>query len=274
MEAVIQGHSLPTHATADKALGAAARFWFAATLVGQWLFAYYILAFYGGTALHGQMAKWTKVLTAGWVPGDRLGNAAIAAHLLIAVIIMVGGPLQLVPQIRSRAPRVHRVIGRTYVLTAVVTSLTGIYMVFVRPTAGDLAQHVGTAVGGLMILFCAAMAFSYAVKRDFARHRQWALRLFMVVSGVWFFRIGLMFWLLLNHGPVGFDPDTFRGPFLTFLSFAEYLLPLAALEAYLRAKAHGSVGVRWLSAVGLAMLTLAMCVGIFGAFMAMWRPHL
>jgi hypothetical protein len=30
------------------------------------------------------------------------------------------------------------------------------------------------------------------------------------------------------QGPAGFDPETFKGLFINFLSFADYLLPLAA----------------------------------------------
>ena len=82
----------------------------------------------------------------------------------------------------------------------------------------------------------ATLALRYALARDFKTHRRWALRLFMVVNGVWFFRVGLMFWIAVNQGPVGFDPKTFRGPFLSFWAFADYLLPLAILELYLRTK--------------------------------------
>jgi hypothetical protein len=36
-------------------------------------------------------------------------------------------------------------------------------------------------------------------------------------------------WSRTNHGPAGFDPKAFTGPFLTFWSFGNYLLPLAIL---------------------------------------------
>ena len=35
--------------------------------------------------------------------------------------------------------------------------------------------------------------------------------------------VGLMFWLVLHRAPVGFDIKTFTGPFLTFLTFGQYL---------------------------------------------------
>ena len=63
-----------------------------------------------------------------------------------------------------------------------------------------------------------------------------APRLFLVVSAAWFFRAGLFLSILLFQRPVGFDVITFQGPFLTILGFAQYVFPLAVLEAYLRAR--------------------------------------
>jgi hypothetical protein len=50
--------------------------------------------------------------------------------------------------------------------------------------------------------------------------------MYMVVNGVWFFRMGLMSWLLLNGGPAGFDPKTFTGPFQTALAILTYAVPI------------------------------------------------
>ena len=101
-----------------------------------------------------------------------------------------------------------------------------------------------------------------------------ALRLFLAVSGVWFFRVGLMFWLIANRGPAGFDPQTFSGPFLTFLAFAQYLLPLALLELYLRAQQSRRGLTKLATAALLALATLAMAAGIAGAALVMWLPRL
>ena len=255
-------------------LKASATLWFAVAVIGQLLFAWYVAALYGGAVLRGDPARWNSVAPHAHVPGDTAGNAAFGLHMLLAVVITVGGALQLIPQVRSRAPRFHRWNGRVYVLLAAVASLTGLYMVWVRGTVGDLAQHLGVSLNGVLILLCAAMAVRHARARNFARHRAWALRLFLVVSGVWFFRVGLMFWIFVNQGPAGFDPKTFTGPFLTFLSFAQFLLPLAVLQLYLRARDGGGAAARFAVAAGMAVLTAAMGLGIFAAAIIMWLPRL
>ena len=259
---------------AQKTLNTSAGLWFIVAVLGQLMFAYYILVFYGGSALQGNFAAWKKVLPLGIVTGDTLGNAVLAAHLLLAAVITIGGPLQLVPQVRARVPTFHRWNGRVYLLTAVIAGLTGLYMVWSRPgVVGDVVQHVGTSFSAVLILLCAAMALRYALARDFVTHRRWALRLFLVVSGVWFFRVGLLLWLIVNKGPVGFNTKTFEGPFLSFLTFAQTLLPLLVLEIYLRTQDRAGTSGRFAMAALLFILTIAMGIGIFGATMGMWLPR-
>jgi uncharacterized membrane protein len=259
---------------ANRALNGAATVWSGAAILGQLLFAFYVAVFYGGAILRGAPGEWNKVLPHGYIAGDTAGNAALGTHMLFAVVIMVCGALQLLPRLRSAAPRVHRWSGRLYVALAVVASLTGLYMVWFRDRSGSAVQHTGISIAALLILLCAAMAVHHARLRQFSIHRRWALRLFLVVGAVWFFRVGLMFWIFVNKGPVGFDPKTFTGPFLNFLSFAQFLAPLAVLELYLRVREQGSVAAR-LAVAGLLLgLTGAMATGIAVAAAALWLPHL
>lgn len=260
-------------ARAASALSAAARYWFVVTVCGQWVFAAYVTAFYGGAAVRGDLDAWTRVLPHGYVRGQTMGNMALAAHLAFAAVLSFGGPLQFVPWLRRRLPAVHRWIGRVYVPTAFAAGASGLYLSLSgRQLVGDFPQHVAVVVNGVLVLAAAFMAWRTAVARDFRSHERWALRLFLLVSGVWFFRVGLMFWLGVNGGPVGFDPKTFTGPFLTFLGFAQYLLPLAMAEAYLRARAGGAVA-RLAAAAVLGALTTAMAFGILVATKVMWLPR-
>ena len=272
MSTVVLNNRLDLDAFAVTALRAAARFWFGVAVLGQLLFAFAIASFYGLTALRGDYHRWDKFITHGLVAGDRMGNLAIGVHLLSAVVVILAGALQLVPQVRSRFPVFHRWNGRAYMLTAVALSVAGMYMLFFRGSIGDGAQKAGSTLNALLIWLCVGMALRYAVIRDFRTHRRWALRLFLVVMGAWFFRAGLFLTLLVFQRPVGFDPATFTGPLLTFMAFAQYLLPLAALELYLRAQDHGSALRRMATAGALCVLTLAMAAGLFAVTLAIWVP--
>jgi uncharacterized membrane protein len=272
MSTAVMTNRLQLSSVADTALKAAARFWFAVTVVGQVVFGITVASFYALTALRGDYHKWN--FTHGYVPGVSMGNTAVVMHVASAAVIMLAGAVQLVPQIRNRFPIFHRWNGRIYMLAAVTLSVAGVYMTWFRGSVGDLSVHLGSTLNAGLIWLCGGMALRYALARDFKTHRRWALRFFLVVSASWFFRIGFFFSFLIFKGPFGFDPTTFRGPFLTFMTFAQYILPLAVLEIYLRAQDRPGALRRVATAGMLFVLTLVMGAGLFAVAMAQWVPQL
>jgi len=271
MSTAVMTNRLELDSVADTALKTAARFWFAVTVVGQLIFAFTVASFYSLTALRGDYHKWN--FTNGYVPGFSVGNTAVVMHVASAVIIMLAGAVQLVPQIRNRFPVFHRWNGRIYMLTALTLSVAGLHMTWFRGSVGDLSVHLGSTLNAVLIWLCGGMALRYALAHDFKTHRRWALRFFLVVSASWFFRIGFFLSFLIFKGPVGFDPTTFRGPFLTFMTFAQYLIPLAVLEIYLRAQDRPGTLRRMATAGMLFVLTLVMGAGLFAVAMAQWVPQ-
>lgn len=248
--------------------------WLTVAVAGQLLFGVYVLRFYGGAAWRGDFAQWSAVMPRGWVPGDHGGNTAVAVHLLVALVICVGGLTQLVPIIRRRAPGVHRWMGRAFVTSAVLGATSGFWLQWVRGGTSSLPQRLGTTTNGLVILVCALLAWRSIRRRDMSTHRRWALRLFLASNGVWFFRIGLMFTLLAFGRPVGFDPETFRGPLLVGLAWAETIVPLGLLELWLRSERAATALPRWAMSVLLVLLSVGTGMGVTGAATMLWLPHL
>lgn len=263
-----------TQRRAQRLLRLSGRLWLTTAVFGQLLFAIYVAVFYGRAALQGRFQDWNKVLAHGYVPGEWLLNLVLGMHLLFVVLIVAGGALQLLPVLRRRVPAFHRWNGRLYLLSAAILSLGGLALVGIRGTVGGVAQHVSVSLNALVILVFAGIVWRLARARRVDAHRRWALRLFLAVSGVWFFRIGLMLWLAVHQAPVGFDPKSFTGPFLSFLGFAQYLLPLAVLEVYLRVQDRGSAQARLAVAGGVMVLTLMTLAGVLAATMGMWLPRL
>jgi len=271
MSTAVMTNRLELDSAADTALTAATRFWFVVTVVGQLVFAFTVASFYALTALRGDYHKWN--FTNGYVPGFSMGNTAVIMHVASAAFVMLAGAVQLVPQIRNRFPVFHRWNGRIYMLTAVTLSVAGLYMTWIRGSVGDLSVHLGSTLNAVLIWLYGGMALRYALARDFKTHRRWALRFFLVVSASWFFRIGFFLSFLVFKGPFGFDPVTFRGPFLTFMTFAQYLIPLAVLEIYLQARDRPGALRRMATAGLLFVLTLVMAAGLFAVATAQWVPQ-
>lgn len=270
-----QNHGLASwDARSARALGVSATACFSAMFAGLLAFATYLIGFYGRSAVEGRPEKWNDVLQVGYVQGDTAGNLVLASHLAFGFIVTLAGALQVLPWVRRRWPRFHRWNGRAFATSAAIASVGGLIMIWTRGAAGDLSQHVAISINALLILTCTGMAWHSARARRFDDHRRWALRLFLVANGGWFFRIGLMLWLVVNQGPVGFDPKTFAGPFLTGLAFAQYLLPLALLELYFRAQVSRASGTRLAMTGVLGVTTLAMLGGIAAATAILWLPRL
>lgn len=259
--------------SAATALRAAAGFWFAVAVTGQALFLFYILAFYVPSTLSGNFAAWAKntMLIKGYVPGDTAGNLAFGAHVLMAAVVTFGGTLQLVPQIRARAPAVHRWVGRAFMATAIAAAVLGLWMTWVRGT-GEGAAALGITLDAALILAFAGLAWRAAAQRGFAAHRRWAMRTFIVANGVWFLRLGFVVYGLARS--VAGDLLPSMGAFFDVWNFGAYLLPLAIMELYLLAQASGRPAARLAMAGGLACSTLLMGVGIAGSWFGLFAPVL
>jgi hypothetical protein len=267
-------HANRTESFAASLLRWSAQFWFLIALAGQGMFVVYVAAFYGGAAVQGDFERWNRVLGRAWVAGDTVGNFALASHLLIAVVIMLGAPLQFIPQIRRIAPRFHRWNGRVYLPAVMLTSVAGLVMIWRKDHDAHLLQHIGISVDALLIIGFGLLAWRMAVQRRIGEHSRWAMRLFLVVNAGWFFRVGLMLWVFLNGGPVGFDTKTFTGPFLEIWSFGDYLLPLALLELYWLARDRFDSAGKLATACVLFVATIGMGIGIVIATMGLWLPRL
>ncbi len=247
---------------------------FCTITIGLWLFGAYIIGFYYRSVLAGDLQRWNEVLPHGYVVGEWFGNMLVAVHVLLALILVVGGPLQLMPFVRNRYRKFHRILGRAYVYTAILVSLAGLGMTWTRESAGDLIMWISNSIQAIYIIIFAIITIRFAVKRNIGKHNLWAVRLFLVTGGVWFFRVFLMAWLVIHGGPAGFDAETFTGPFLTFLSVFTYAVPvtLFVYELYRRAM-HGNK--KWLvytASVILLLSTAIIALGIFGASIGMWFP--
>ncbi|HXB54885.1 MAG TPA: DUF2306 domain-containing protein [Vicinamibacteria bacterium] len=272
MSTALWTNRLELKAVADAALKAAAGLWFLAAVIGQWAFLYYLVAFYGPSTFTDNFQAWNKntFLRMAYVPGDTVGNLAFAAHALLAAVIAFGGALQLIPQIRARAISVHRWIGRVFFSTALGLSASGLYMEWVRGDRPNMEGAIAISVNALLIICFCGLAWRSAIAHEVTTHRRWALRAYLVANAQWFRRVGVFAWIILNRGPVGIG-DNFDGPFIVFWDFGCYLVPLAVLELYLRAKEGAGPRGRLAMAGGLFSLTALMSVGIFGFTMVSLR---
>lgn len=248
--------------------------WYCMAALGLVLFMLYVVSHYGMSVLDFLgIAKASTKTSASFIEGDATGNFFLFVHLTLAMYVIGGGLLQLLPSLRVTFPKFHRVNGRIFVASAVVCSLAGQYLILTREIPGDFTMDLGTMSAGFLVLFFSYKAVSTARRKKFVDHRRWALRLFLVANAGWFFRIGLMFWLAANQGPVGIDMETFTGPAVTAISYLQFLLPLAVLELYFFADSSSAKGTKILVAGFIGLCAVVTLAGTAAASMMMWFPR-
>jgi hypothetical protein len=83
-----------------------------------------------------------------------------------------------------------------------------------------------------------------------------------------------MLWLTIYARPVGFDPETFTGPFLTILGLLVYIFPQLFVWGYFSARESQSGGLKLQFSLLLLLVTAGMAVGVFAATTRMWLPRI
>lgn len=267
-EAVIAPNASPKPFAAG-ALKAAAVFWFVVAVIGQWAFAAYIAVRYGPT-VNGDFAAWNRdgSLIDGYIAGDLVGNLTFLVHVLLAAVLTLGGTLQLFPQIRAHAISLHRWNGRLFMATALLATVGGLYLIWVRGTGGGAFDPWAITVNAALIICFIALAWFAVRRKDIATHQRWAMRAYLAVNGVWFLRVGLMAYAVITR-----TERSLEG-FFDVWSWGSFLVPLAAYEVYLLAKERGGAAAQLATSAGLFALTLLMAVGVAAAIGLMWLPRI
>jgi hypothetical protein len=244
--------------------------WFVILAVGQLAFIAFIGSFYGMSTLRGSYASWNdKGVITGYVPGDSAGNFMFVMHVLLAAIVTLGGLLQLIPKLRASSPVFHRWNGRVYIALSCFLAIGGFWMVWGRGSYLSIPSALSVSINGALILLFSFFTVKFARERRISIHQNWAMRTFMVVSGVWFFRVGLMGWVLINQSPRWMN-DTLSGPADIALSLSSYLIPLFGLEVYLAGKRSRSKYMKIMATTCVVCLTAFMTIGVIGAIFLMW----
>ena len=183
---------------------------------------------FGVRGLSSDLSAETYLYTAGgWLP-----NLGLFSHMLGGAVITALAPLQLYTGLRRRLPRAHRWAGRLIVLLALTSALGGLAFIASRGTIGGRLMDVGFAIYGLCLALAAVKTIRHARDRELRLHRDWALRLFVLVLASWLFRLHYVVWFLITGG-LGSTLDL-TGPFDRVQAFAFFVPYLIGLEICLR----------------------------------------
>ena len=145
---------------------------------------------------------------------------AFYPHIASGPLAIVLGLVQISDSFRRRFPKWHRNLGRLHLLNVLcVVTPSGLWMSYYASTGAIAA--IGFAILALMTGMCSVLGWRAAVMRQFARHKRWMWRCFLLLCSAVVLR------LLGGLGTViGVQSDWFD----PVASWSSWLVPLAAFE--------------------------------------------
>lgn len=105
-------------------------------------------------------------------------------HILPGGIFMLVGPFQFSRSIRSRWIRLHRALGKIFIISGIGAAVVSFGMVFRFPVLGGAVTGLATFTFGLLMIFALLKAYTHIRRREIASHREWMIRAFAIGLGV------------------------------------------------------------------------------------------
>lgn len=196
------------------------------------LFVYYATQF-GIRGFTLDISEETHLYTSGSITP----NAAIFSHMLTGAVITLLAPLQLITPLRKRYPMLHRWTGYIFFSAALITAIAGLGFIVINRTIGGPVMDFAFALYGGCVFICSIQTVRYASARNFVKHREWALRIFVLAMGSWLYRMQYGVWFaVMGRRGIG---ENFTGPFDYFQDFAFFIPYLLGVEIYLHWQREG-----------------------------------
>jgi uncharacterized membrane protein len=135
-------------------------------------------------------------------PSLRARPWAIFSHAVFGSLALLTGPFQFRRGLLARRRRLHRVLGRVFVASALATGATGLYMA--PYSFGGPITHVAFGLLAVLVLATTGMGLARILARDVAAHREWMVRSFALIFAGVALRVELLP-LIAAHGGA-FEP--------------------------------------------------------------------
>jgi len=158
------------------------------------------------------------------------GSFIYEIHIIFGMVSFFIGPLQFIPYIRRHHVKLHRLLGKSYLLCVFIAGTTGFAISFNTPLQWAAA---GTATQSILWLLFTGLAFRNILKKNISAHQRWMLRSYALVLAAPFLRLSISAFENLTHIDY-MEHFELIYPALVWTSF----LPLGITEVCLRFKSR------------------------------------
>ena len=120
-------------------------------------------------------------------------------HFGIGGLVLLIGPLQFVPVLRTKYPAAHRFTGRLYVAGCILSGIAGFALA--QFSFGGPVARLGFSLLAIAWIVTTSMAFVRARQRAFLAHKMWMIRSYALTLAA----VTLRLYLPLTTGVMGID---------------------------------------------------------------------
>lgn len=113
---------------------------------------------------------------------------SLLGHIVGGLLALVLGPFQFWKGFREKYLRVHRLLGKGYVIAIVLGALSATYLAWTSGLRESFAWAFALQVLAAVWIGSTAMAYFSIRRRDISRHRTWMIRSYVITFAFVIFR--------------------------------------------------------------------------------------
>jgi uncharacterized membrane protein len=135
---------------------------------------------------------------------DTLWRTSFYVHISGGILAIVAGPLQFLKWIRKRNVKVHRTIGKVYVVAILVIGAPAGFYMALFANGGPWAS-TGFAVMAMLWFYTTWTAYRFIRVHDLREHRRWMIRSYALTFSAVTLRLWVplcSIWLHMNHDSI------------------------------------------------------------------------
>lgn len=110
-------------------------------------------------------------------------------HISSGITAMLIGPFQFWKKFRNRYIKIHRLLGRIYLIAILTGTISATYLAWTSGYKISFSWAFGLEALAFVWITTALMACISVRKRRMIQHREWMIRSYVVTLGFFFFRI-------------------------------------------------------------------------------------
>src|SRR5689334_9555392 len=100
----------------------------------------------------------------------------LVPHAVAGTCALLLAPLQFSERLRKRYTKAHHIVGRVYVIGALVLAPLGAYGQYYAERSGGPREFTTLAtVDAMMLMTTTLVAYLFAIRRRITQHRQWMM---------------------------------------------------------------------------------------------------